>query len=98
MMVFVLGVPYAIKIEKDPEGFSESQLGYVNNLDCVITLRDGVSEWEKRETALHELIHAAEIKLGLKLKEQQVQSLSAVLYSVLTDNGNSDFVDWLLHV
>jgi hypothetical protein len=98
MLAFILGIPFGIEVTDSPKGFIDGQVGAVDVQQGQIILEEDASPWELRETCLHEIIHAIDIKLHLKLKEAQVKALSAVLYDVFTDKDNKKLVEWICNV
>lgn len=46
----------------------------------------GASEEQKKETLLHEIIHAMDEKFRIELKERQVEQLGVAIYNLVKDN------------
>jgi len=51
-----------------------------------ILIRDGQPLESEQDTVLHELLHAVDEAMGLKLKESQVKGAATGLLAVLKDN------------
>jgi Zn-dependent peptidase ImmA (M78 family) len=51
-----------------------------------IYISKNLTQDKANETLLHEVIHAIEQNLGLKMKEKQVNNLAFCLYSFLKEN------------
>jgi len=51
-----------------------------------IFVRDGQPLESEQDTVLHELLHAVDEAMGLKLKESQVKGAATGLLAVLKDN------------
>jgi hypothetical protein len=52
----------------------------------VISVRDGQPLESEQDTLLHEVLHAIDEAMGLKLKEAQVKGAATGLLAVLKDN------------
>ena len=52
------------------------------------------SPQQKRDTLLHEAIHAVDDTMQLDLSEEQVHSLAGGIYALLSDNPK--FARWLI--
>lgn len=52
----------------------------------LILVRDGQPLESEQDTVLHELLHALDESMGLKLKESQVKGAATGLLAVLKDN------------
>ena len=60
--------------------------GHVNHHSLTIELQSDQAEAQKRDTLLHEVIHAIDFAVHLELKERHVHALAAGLLCVLRDN------------
>ena len=57
------------------------------DLDALeLSLQAGISDQQARETALHEILHAIEHQLGLKISEHNIRQISIGLFAVMRDN------------
>lgn len=58
---------------------------YATN-DCKIYLCSDVDRQIIEETFLHEILHGADMVMGNYLSEEQIKTLSKLLYQILKDN------------
>ena len=79
---YVTGVP-----------LDEDDLGECSVDTLTISVRDGLSPEKERLVLTHELVHAIEDVLGLKLREKQVEGLETGLYALIRDNPS--FISYL---
>jgi len=61
---------------------------------CIIKLRDNQNSQMKKDTLLHEAIHAIDDAMGLNLTEKQVRGLGTAIYALFHDNKH--FAKWLM--
>ena len=66
-------------------GFEHSGRKY--GWTCEIWIQKDEKKSKKEVTYLHEIIHELDYQHGLRLKENQVDSLASGLHQVLTENG-----------
>lgn len=71
-------------------------LGLIKYDEQQIVISDGQSEDCKKETLLHELLHAASDMTGGKIEEREVNGASKCLFAILRDNP--DIAEWLFQV
>jgi len=64
----------------------ENDLGECSVDSLTISVRDGLPPEKERLVLIHELVHAIEDVLGLKLKEKQVEGLETGIYALIRDN------------
>lgn len=64
----------------------DDDLGECSVDSLTISVRDGLSPEKERLILTHELVHAIEDVLGLKLKEKQVEGLETGIYALIRDN------------
>lgn len=64
----------------------EDRFGDCDQNKCVIRLAAGMAHDVKRETTLHEVIHAIAMQMNLDVPEEHVRQLSIGLYAVMHDN------------
>lgn len=88
----ILGKKFTIKL-LEPEEQEDSD-GYMELSKQVIAIRLQPANDYNHDTGLHEVIHAIDEILRLKLKEHQVHQLASGLIAVLKQNPL--FVEWLL--
>lgn len=84
--VRVMGKTYSIQyVEKVDE---KDSLGEHELHVQVIKIRENQHAESKRETLLHELVHAIDEQLDLGMKEHQVHRLAIGLFQVLRENDH----------
>jgi len=88
----VLGCRFMAR-EAEPGEIPDDSVGSVNVEAGLILMKRGLSYDEARETLLHELIHAVDIKTagGRQLSERRVSRISACLFQVLASNPEAAF-------
>ena len=80
----VLGKPFTIKWLT--EGLDADLLGECDSDKQLISVRDGQPPEQEEDTLLHEVLHAIDEAMGLKMKEAQVKGCATGLLAVLKDN------------
>ena len=80
----VLGKPFTVKWLTD--GLDNELVGECDSDKQVISVRDGQPLEQEQDTLLHEVIHAIEEAMGLKMREAQVKGCATGLLAVLKDN------------
>ena len=83
----ILGYHYTIVEDGDAEYIGT--LGRSHLKAQMIQIAEGLASQQKESTILHEIIEALNFAFGLNLAHQDILSLEAGLYAVLTDNGVS---------
>lgn len=83
-VVRVLGKDY--QIEWGATDLGEGVMGDHSQSELKIRVRGGMPHDEERETLLHELIHAVDEQLGIRMTEKRVRMLSVGVYALLRDN------------
>lgn len=79
--VQVLGKTY--RVEEVPDHIlSGNFVGNHSGRTLLISVLDNLADDQKRETVLHEVIHALNLALALGLDERQVSALSNGLYAL----------------
>lgn len=61
-------------------------MGECDNDKQLILIRDGQPLESEQDTLLHEVLHAVDEAMGLKMKEAQVKGCATGLLAVLKDN------------
>lgn len=61
-------------------------LGECDTDTQTLAIRDGQPLESEQDTILHEVLHAVDEAMGLKLKEAQVKGIATGLLAVLKDN------------
>jgi hypothetical protein len=82
--VKILGKPFQIKWLT--EGLDNALVGECDSDRQAISIRDGQPLEQEQDTLLHEVIHAIDEAMGLKLREAQVKGCATGLLAVLKDN------------
>ena len=81
----ILGKPFQIKWLT--EGLDNDLVGECDTDKQVISVRDGQPLEQEQDTLLHEVIHAIEEAMGLKMSERQVKGCATGLLAVMKDNA-----------
>lgn len=85
--VKIAGVFYDIKYKKGLNNGTSLCFGYVDNDKAFIELEPDIQNAQRmKQTLLHEIIHALDFSLGIKLSESAVDKIANGFYMVLTDN------------
>lgn len=91
----IIGKYYTVTVDTiNSDLVSNNQLGQARNAQCKLLLDSNQDQQQMRDTLLHEVIHAIDYSLNLRMKERQVHALAAGLLATLRENP--DFVRWLL--
>ena len=88
----ILGKPWQL-INNNKYCAAEDIYGDTDPDECLINYTTATTPSQVRDTVLHEMIHALDLSLHLKLTEQQVHALSATLFGTFV--GNPKFTQWL---
>ena len=83
--VKVLGQTFSINYVNGAP-LEDDDLGECSVDNLTISVRDGLSPEKERLILTHELVHAIEDVLGLRLKEKQVEGLETGIYALIRDN------------
>jgi len=67
-------------------GGGDELFGQVDYIHKEICLNAGASEEQKKETLLHEIIHAMDEKFRIGLKKRQVEQLGVAICNLVRDN------------
>lgn len=78
----ILGKPFAVSLDNALEGC----IGECDTYNQTIKVNPSLPEATLQETLLHEVIHAVEEQLHLRMTERQVFALATGLYAVFKDN------------
>ena len=65
---------------------ADDELGEVDLKTCRIAILTGMSADKERAVVLHEIIHAVDDILGLKMNEKQVEGIENGIFAVIKDN------------
>lgn len=76
------GEPWKIKKVKNELGSGYEGRTYTHDHEILLNVEAKSID----STLMHEIIHVIDINRGLKLSEEQVQSLSMGIYAVIVDN------------
>jgi hypothetical protein len=81
----VLGKRFALQF---PDGapLDDGLNGECDSDNQLILVRDGQPLESEQDTVLHEILHAVDEAMGLKMKESQVKGAATGLLAVLKDN------------
>jgi hypothetical protein len=91
--VLGLDVPLLVR-SPDQDTFLDTKHGYFDPGRCRIVVRDIDGMEERRESVLHELLHALEKATATPLEEEQVCRFGRGLFAILRDNPA--LVRWLM--
>lgn len=83
--VRVMGKTYRV-VEVPDHTLSGDFIGNHNGRALLISVLDTLAEDQKRETTLHEVLHALSLALNLGLDERQVGALSCGVYALAQDD------------
>jgi len=72
----------------------QGDYGICNTETCEIHLRQNQNHQQKKDTLLHECIHAIDDAMQLNLTEEQVFGMAGGVYALLHDNKH--FAKWLM--
>jgi hypothetical protein len=84
-LVDVLGKIYKVKFLKDKK-FEEQEFGifFPDDQEIWINLEKGIDH--RKDSVIHEILHAVSYDLNLKLNENQVRHLGCAIFQVLRTN------------
>jgi hypothetical protein len=86
--VRIMGKEY--RVEEVPEsGLTRTTIGSCNERTLTISVMDSLVDKHKRETVLHEVLHALDVALATNLTEQQITALSSGLYALAQDDPDA---------
>ena len=91
--VFILGKSFDIKEVEVAKGIDATNCGHTDFMQQVITVVP-TSLQQTKDTVLHEVLHCLEYSVQLKLEEEQVHALSALLLTFLWENP--ELAAWLI--
>jgi acetaldehyde dehydrogenase (acetylating) len=77
----LLGKAWVITQKKDNKNYGTCQHG-----KCIINVNPSQPPQQMRDTVLHEVIHALEHEVQLKMSERQVTLLATVLLAAMRQN------------
>lgn len=80
----IFGKSFTISRKSLEDGFDNA--GEMDESKLTIDILDGQIPIEEADTLLHEVIHAMDYLLDLKLTEEQVRVLATALIGVFQDN------------
>jgi len=78
----ILGKPFTVTLDPSLEGC----IGECDTFHQTIKVNPSLPEATLQDTLLHEVIHAVEEQLHLRMTEKQVFALAAGLFAVFRDN------------
>lgn len=84
----VLGKRYSIRVVKNCK-----HLGTSNSQNAELEVLEDQDWQQKRDTVLHEIVHAIDYSMAMGLKERQVHALGCALYQLITEN--KPLIQWL---
>jgi len=92
MKVKILGLNYNIKLveSEDIDGF----YGEIIHKKELIRLNNGHTLQRMEESLIHEINHAVDAELKLKLSEDTIHRLSNVWYQIIKDNPHIFEYKW----
>jgi len=77
----ILGVPYQVR-EVSEDSLGKGYAGECDDGTATISIEEGLAPQIARRVLLHEIVHAIEIALGLRMKEEQVMAIGAALNGI----------------
>lgn len=87
--VKVIGKTYSI-VYATGKPLAEDELGELDPDKQQITIKKGQPLETEQDTLLHEICHALDNELALKLSEKQVRGIATGILAVLKDNKTLD--------
>ena len=84
-LIRILGKNYRLIQTQEPTTHGETTF-----IDSTIAINSNLQLDSKQETLLHEIIEVLNYNAELKLKHNQISSISSLLYSVIKDNDILD--------
>lgn len=83
--VKVIGKTYAVRyVTGSP--LEEGDTGECDYDAAIISIRDGIESQLERSSLLHEVLHALDDQLNLRLTEKQIEGLENGLFQIAVDN------------
>ncbi len=92
LSVRILGKHY--KVEPMPEHTMDGEFGACNYAFQLIEYNSKLAVDECKDTILHEMVHALDHGMQLKLTEEQVHAVATGFYSIIKDN--KEFFEWVM--
>jgi hypothetical protein len=81
--------PFPYRVERPALVNNErrDRVGEADNANLVIRIEAGLVPERSEEVFFHEMVHVADVFMGVGLNEEQVERLSVGLYMVLKENN-----------
>jgi hypothetical protein len=91
----IMGMDYAIVYENSD--LNRQTLGYIDLWGNRITLAAEACEVQQKQTLVHEILHAFDMKMGIadQVSEEQNAMRSNILFEWLRDPVNRVALDWI---
>src|SRR5436309_2401341 len=91
----IMGMDYVIVYENSV--LNRQTLGYIDLWGNRITIGAEACEVQQKQTLLHEVLHAFDMKMGLcdSVTEEQNAMRSNILFEWLRDPANRAAIDWI---
>lgn len=93
----IMGMVYVITYEDSV--LNRQTLGYIDLWANHITIAAEACKVQKKQTLLHEVLHALDINMGLGnvVTEEQNATRSNLLFEWLRNPDNRDAIEWIIH-
>jgi len=94
MKIRILGIEVPIKIVNDDEMSDGDFLGKYFYGQNVIKISEKQPLVKSKESLLHEVMHAIDIMMGIKMGEANINRFTHALYAVIEDNPHIFEYKW----
>lgn len=93
----IMGMVYSITYEDSV--LNRQTLGYIDLWGNRITIAGEACKVQKKQTLLHEVLHAFDMKMGLGdvVSEEQNATRSNFLFEWLRNPDNRDAIKWIMY-
>lgn len=93
----IMGMVYEIAYEDSV--LNRNTLGYIDLWRNRITIAGEACKVQKKQTLLHEVLHAFDMKMGLGdvVSEEQNATRSNILFEWLRNPANRDAIEWIIN-
>jgi hypothetical protein len=90
-----MGMVYEIIYEQSV--LNRQTLGYIDLWENRITIASEACKTQKKQTLLHEILHAFDMKMGIggSVSEEQNSIRSNILFEWLRNPANAAVIDWI---
>jgi hypothetical protein len=95
-LIRIMGMAYKIIYEKAT--LNRQTLGFINFWGNEITISGECCEEQQKQTLVHEVTHAFDMKMGIsdQVSEEQNSSRSNMIFAWLRDPDNRAAIEWIM--